>query len=349
MFHAATMLRGGGWGQVQSREIAGPPAACYEGPVHEFLQHFGCDAKLSADQTLSFLANEFVRTQAEFVGLSAELTAALLRAADTARRDASLRRLVADLYQNYCRQPMPTADEVWRWPVNSQPLPADAALSPALVVLACVPALRDTHRQRGIPEQVTRDTLQDIEVWCRTFRRANGYWGLQNLAWLTWHLRGELVRLGRLQFKCLPFPGPRFPKLAPGDLVIDIHIPEGGPMDFDACGDSLRQAIEFLPKHFPTPSPPVAFYCCSWFLDPQYAQILPAHSNIVRFLREFQLYPVPSDDREAFRRVFGEVPKDLTTAPRDTALRRAMLDFKLAGGQLRYCAGFKLLDGWRWG
>ncbi|MCG3148636.1 MAG: hypothetical protein PCFJNLEI_02081 [Verrucomicrobiae bacterium] len=313
-----------------------------------------------------FLRADFVREAAEFSAISEELKTELLRAALVVKDDPLLSRVAWFLHRIYLGAPRPGAAEIWHWPFNARPLPRRAALLPALVVLAGTTGLREMHRARGIPDDVTRATLTDLEVWIRTFYRQHGYWGLQNLAWLSWHLRGELVRLGRLQFKYLPFPGPRVfrhkltrkisleptdgePVLAPGDLVIDIHIPEGGPMDFDACGAALRQAVEFLPKHLPTPAPPVAFYCCSWFLDPQYAQILPANSNIVRFLREFYLYPVPSDDREAFRRVFGEVPRDLATAPRDTALRRAMLDFKLAGGQLRYCAGFKLLAGWRWG
>ena len=32
---------------------------------------------------------------------------------------------------------------------------------------------------------------------------------------------------------------------------LDIHIPAGAPMDFDQCGESLRRALEFFPRHFP--------------------------------------------------------------------------------------------------
>jgi len=139
------------------------------------------------------------------------------------------------------------------------------------------------------------------------------------------------------------------PALLPGDSVIDIHIPEDGKMDFDECGESLRQAQAFFLRHFPERPPAVAFVCGTWFFDAQYQQLLPPTSNIVRFQREFYLHPLLSRDIEPFWRVFGGMPEDLSTAPRDTALRRAMLDFKAAGGLLRSAAGFCLIDGMEWG
>ena len=57
-------------------------------------------------------------------------------------------------------------------------------------------------------------------------------------------------------------------------------------MDFEACGESMRTALAFFPRHFPERLPAVAFVCSTWFFDAQYQQILPATSNIVRFQRE---------------------------------------------------------------
>ncbi len=139
------------------------------------------------------------------------------------------------------------------------------------------------------------------------------------------------------------------PVLRPGDSVLDIHIPEDGRMDFDACGASMRQAVDFFTRHFPDKPAAKAFVCGTWFFDAQYRQLLPPMSNIVRFQREFYLWPMLSYDREPFWRVFGEQPADLAAAPRDTALRRAMLDFAQAGGQLRCAGGFCLIDGMAWG
>lgn len=294
---------------------------------------------------------------------------------------------------------------------------------PALMLVAGIPKIRQAHTARNIPEAVTRDTLSDLEVWMRTFKRQNGHWGLMNLRWLSNHWHGRLYRLGRLQFMqgrfpdkirgfresgtkrvlALAEPGPvRYRRdgladgtqevfdpeawtptltmtpeaitghpvdpagyilkhtitlpsrewqqvLAPGDPMLDIHIPEGGPMDFDACGQSLKEAPAFFARHFPENPAPVTFYCGTWFFDSQLQAILPPHSNIIRFQREFYLYPMRSTDEETFRRVFGSKPTDLRTAPRDTSLRRAILDFTLAGHHLRCAAGFRLLSAPPWG
>lgn len=139
------------------------------------------------------------------------------------------------------------------------------------------------------------------------------------------------------------------PTLTPGDPILDIHIPESGPMNFDRCGESIHQALDFFPRYFPKTAPAVAFHCSTWFFDFQFQKILPPTSNMVRFQREFYLFPLFSSDRDAFRRVFGSPPDDLTTAPRNTTLQRAILDFTLAGNRLRCAGGFLLLPGMQWG
>ena len=136
--------------------------------------------------------------------------------------------------------------------------------------------------------------------------------------------------------------------LAPGDPVLHLHIPAGSPMDFDACGDSLRAALEFFPRSFPDLAFR-AFACSSWLLDAQLDGLLPATSNIARFQREVYLLPGRGDGRSTLERVFGGVPADLRQAPRDTALRRAILDHLLAGRHLRNGRCFLLPEDLDWG
>lgn len=137
--------------------------------------------------------------------------------------------------------------------------------------------------------------------------------------------------------------------LSPGDPIIDIHIPEGGPMDFAQCGESIDLAVKFFPAYFPEKPTPVAFCSNTWMFDSQLTKLLPPTSNIVRFLKEFYLYPSFSDEKEPFRRVYGYVPDDLKTVPRDTTLRRAIADFTLSGGHLCCAGGFLPIKGLTWG
>jgi hypothetical protein len=138
------------------------------------------------------------------------------------------------------------------------------------------------------------------------------------------------------------------PVLSPGDPVLHLHIPAGSPMEFDACGQSLHQALRFFPQHFPQ-RPFVAFACSSWLLDAQLERMLPSSSNLVRFLREMYLLPARSSGAGTLERVFGASTIDPQTAPRDTTLRRAIADHLLAGGHLRGARCFLFPSDLDWG
>jgi hypothetical protein len=114
--------------------------------------------------------------------------------------------------------------------------------------------------------------------------------------------------------------------LQEGDTVLDLHIPRKDPLTAETCGSSYRQALEFFPRIFPE-CPWKALYCHTWFFTPQLQSLLPPDSSIVRFQREFHLYPFPGSIGFLWSFVFGEKHPDPATAPRDTSLRRAVLDW----------------------
>lgn len=129
--------------------------------------------------------------------------------------------------------------------------------------------------------------------------------------------------------------------LANGDTVIDMHIPNWAPLTLDLLRDSLEQALAFFPRYFPD-QPFKAFRCASWIFNTQLADWLPPHSNLLAFQRQGYLYPLVSSGKDGLYFVFGSREIDLTTAPRDTQLRRAIVDHLAAGGRLRG-GGFLLL------
>jgi hypothetical protein len=124
----------------------------------------------------------------------------------------------------------------------------------------------------------------------------------------------------------------------PGMNMLDIHIPKDGRMDFDACRDSIREALRFFETYFPE-KPVGVIHLHTWFLDPQLQKLLPDDSNIVRFQREFYLLPAAGSDHACLERVFGSADVDIRTAPEDTSLRRAVKRFMLAGGRMGEAAG----------
>ena len=123
--------------------------------------------------------------------------------------------------------------------------------------------------------------------------------------------------------------------LKKGDPVLAVHIPATGPMTHSACGESFEEAKRFFPKYFPE-FDFHAFTCSSWLLDPQLEDYLSESSNIVRFLREFYLIPVPTaDDTQTFERVFGQKYDNIDDAPQNTSLQRAIVKHCKAGGTWR--------------
>lgn len=119
--------------------------------------------------------------------------------------------------------------------------------------------------------------------------------------------------------------------LSPGDRIMEVHIPAGGNMTPERCRESMQQALDFFPRHFPD-KPFVGFACYSWILDPHLAEIYRPDANMVLWQRELYLFPVPSGNRSGLYFVFGQDDVDPDTAPRDTSMRRALLDHLAAGG-----------------
>ena len=136
--------------------------------------------------------------------------------------------------------------------------------------------------------------------------------------------------------------------LCSGDPILEIHIPAGSRMDFDACGDSFHQAVDFFPRYFPD-RPFKAFCCTSWLLNTQFQDMLSDDSNIVRFQREFYLFPIFSGGKSGFERIFGRDLHSVSNAPRNTRLQRAVLKHLQAGGYLRSGGGLLFVENLNWG
>ncbi len=141
------------------------------------------------------------------------------------------------------------------------------------------------------------------------------------------------IELPRDTWKCM---------LQQGDPTLGVHIPAVGPLDHAACIASLAQATEFFARYFPE-HPYRVFECDSWLLDNQLPDRMPPESNIVRFQRLFRLLASPkASDAQTLERVFDFEPITPATAPRNTRLRRAILEHMEQGGRWRTALGIRL-------
>ncbi|MEU8981441.1 acyltransferase domain-containing protein [Streptomyces sp. NPDC048309] len=209
------------------------------------------------------------------------------------------------------------------------------------VFIAALPYVRAYHRERGVPEDVSRRTLADLGRHVAVHHRRLGTPGLLFPWWIALHFHGELFQLGRLQFQRARL-GQRTGRavaaagldLGPGDPCLSLHITDfRGPLSPSACDRSLALAREFFARHYPDERHDVAV-CHSWLLDTQLKRYLPAESNIIRFQDRFELVyqNQTPDDGVPVGFVFGDPELAVEELPRRNSVERAVGDHLRAGG-----------------
>jgi GNAT-like C-terminal domain/N-acyltransferase N-terminal domain len=221
-------------------------------------------------------------------------------------------------------------------PLCWAPVPADAAPTEWWLALwsflATMPHALALDAARGVPEDLTWHTLSDLgnHVAGRLMAGRPGF----DPFWFSYHLRGRIYRLGRLQFnvgRATIDSGPDAP-FVPGDPVLGIHVPMDGPLSPAAVDDALSRGREFFPRHVSDRHLPIGT-CRSWLLDPQLAEFLPADSNIVRFQRRFALvdgWSMPGDNA-VLHYVFGLQHADPGELVPTSTLQWAIRDRLLRG------------------
>lgn len=188
---------------------------------------------------------------------------------------------------------------------------------------------RELYDARGIPERIYYDTFQDIAVWMENCVRAYGEVGIEQYDWLWRHVKGRLFRLGRLQYEVVKGaeePELNGKKLRQDEIVLNLHIPQGEPLDLEQCKESLREAAGFF-ENFSE------ITCHSWLLSPALRQLLPEESNIIKFQSLFSVYGIDRESREAEERIFGRLCENPLDYPENTSLGKAMKKYLLAGGK----------------
>jgi len=144
----------------------------------------------------------------------------------------------------------------------------------------------------------------------------------------------QRVTLDLSEWKCV---------LRKGDQILQVHIPSGGGLTPEAASHTVRRAVEFFGEHFPD-SAPAAIVCGSWVFNNQLETFLPPEANLVRFLQELYLFPVPSGPQAGLWFIFLQDDLDPAALPRKTGLQRAVADFLAAGNTWRVGGMFILVD-----
>lgn len=227
--------------------------------------------------------------------------------------------------------------------------PHTVAYLPVLAFAETLPTTLAWARTRGIPPAVVAATLGDVGRMLVRNRLWAGHIGLGDElgGWLTRHLVGSVLQVGRLQHErsaaglrtgaWLQEDGAAY---AQGDVCVNLHVPETGPLAPGAVLESLRAGRSLLRRRFPEERLRVRF-CVSWLLDPQLGEYLPASSNILAFQQLFRIGPAKDDDGDTSVRkfVFGGDLAPVVDLPQGTALERAVVAHWRAGRHWRVHVG----------
>jgi hypothetical protein len=156
--------------------------------------------------TSLFLSPAHIRQNAADAGLDQLIVEQLLALAQRVAGEPALLRCTEQLYA----QTYEHADDAIDPPAES--LFGDAVNKLYLLLAVdAVRQLRVVHRQRGIPEAITRETFAALPMSARRFAEANGgATGLEDWVlryWFNVVASGDLHRLGRMEFILQPFYG----------------------------------------------------------------------------------------------------------------------------------------------
>ncbi len=129
--------------------------------------------------------------------------------------------------------------------------------------------------------------------------------------------------------------------LSDEDYALEVHIPGGGKMTLDACGESFKDAGKFYRRYFPDKKVKAVF-SVSWIFNPNLEEELPK-SNLAGFMKQLYLFPWQSSGREGMFFIFGRECDDWRNYPADNSVRQAMLnilksDRRLKNGGMFYLA-----------
>lgn len=126
--------------------------------------------------------------------------------------------------------------------------------------------------------------------------------------------------------------------LSPGDVVVTIHIPEGGPLYIDEVKQSIADAKQILKKYFP---PFKAFVCQTWFIDPGLqGEVIKDGSNMSAFANLFDVISgADNDNHSIFEHVFKVKRQPLEQLVPKNDFQKRLLDRALRGEKMYWGYG----------
>ena len=227
--------------------------------------------------------------------------------------------------------------------------PDVVAYLPVLAFAETLPTTLGWAESRGISPALVAATLRDVGRMLQRNRVWFGQAGLGDelAGWLPRHLIGSLLEIGRLQHE-RSTPGMRTSAWllaegadwSPGELGVNLHIPESGPLDPVRCGSRCARVgpcCASASRSTGSASSTASRGCWTrscW-------STCRRRRTSWRFQRMFRIGPAKDDDGDASVRkfVFGNAPEPAADLPQRSSLERAAVAHWTAGRHWRVHVG----------
>jgi len=202
------------------------------------------------------------------------------------------------------------------------------------VLLTCGDIIKESFDNRGYSDELCWASAYDITCKANETKGLNGFYGVSPFFWGTRVLRGELVKLGRIEFEekesdfDFTLHGVSIKK---GDMILGMHIPTGGQMSPAEIDESLELAYDFYDRKY---DGWMFVRCGSWILYPPFMKLFKEGSNLDSFAKRFEiLHSIEEPEFKVAWRIFNT--RDISNPdalPQKTSLQRAIAGYLKNGG-----------------
>jgi hypothetical protein len=148
---------------------------------------------------IPFLSAAAVKEACAYVGLGAEPVVEARRIARVIQSRPALKALI---WHAYCRL-YGGGESIQDWPAEIGGLGPETGLFYLLALLGGHPEARAFHQAHAVPRDVVQATMGDVIRQVHRHRQRRGVWGVSPFyagGWLRHHFRGDIYRLGRMQY-----------------------------------------------------------------------------------------------------------------------------------------------------
>jgi len=201
--------------------------------------------------------------------------------------------------------------------------------------------LKQEYKNKGIPESIFFDTIQDIRLRQELYYEENKKIGLSkdDVIWFRHLFNMHIFKLNTLQFQLfnmiyldkdsigeeyMTFREEQKDKLPPGSPVVNIHIQRNADLNPVEVEKSLNIALDFFQEYYPEHGPK-AFVCYSWLLYSGNQKLLDKDSNIIKFAKRFEIISEVQDDKQAIQNIYGKRFRKKKDYPANTSLQQNAL------------------------